>query len=137
MGDFDEIITTFPSPLKHKQAKQNIIGQNNNKQTNTRKKLKYKDALRALIWKGLAESSPQPALAPGRLGRGAVQSGLCPQLSASQLLAPTPASHGPEPFQGVSLSAAPHLLNSYVPPSTSQQVVCGYQAGGYEANSGK
>lgn len=67
MGDFDEIITTFPSPLrqtgktKHNRTKQQ---QTNKNQT----KLKHKDVLRAFIWKGLTESSPQPALAPGRLG---------------------------------------------------------------------
>lgn len=52
-----------------------------------------------------------------------------------------PSSHTsfsqPKPFQGVSLSVAPHLLSSYVPPSTSQQAVCGHQAGGHEANAGK
>lgn len=44
MGDLDEIITTFPSPLKDKQAKQNIMGQKQ-QQTKTRKKLKHKDVL--------------------------------------------------------------------------------------------
>lgn len=69
MGDLDEIITTFPSPLKHKQAKQNIMGQKQQQTNkNQKKKLKHKDVLRAFIWKGLAESSPQSALAPGRLG---------------------------------------------------------------------
>lgn len=38
MGDFDEIITTFPSPLKHKQAKRNIIEQKQQQQTNKNEK---------------------------------------------------------------------------------------------------
>lgn len=137
MGDLDEIITTFPSPLKHKQAKQNIMGQKQQQTNKNQKKTKAQGCSEGVHMEGAGRVLPTACTGTGQAGpRSCVKWPVPPTLCK-----PTPGSHTSfsrlEPFQGVSLSVAPHLLSSYVPPSTFQQAVCGHQAGGHEANFGK
>lgn len=85
MGDFDEIITTFPSPLKHKQAKGNITGQ---KQQQTNKHQKKTKA------QGCSEGVHTEGAGTGQAGpRSRAKWPVPPTLCMPP--APTPASHGP------------------------------------------
>ena len=77
MGDFDEIITTFPSPLKHKQAKGNITGQ---KQQQTNKHQKKTKA------QGCSEGVHTEGAGTGQAGRRSRAKWPVPRLSACPLL---------------------------------------------------
>lgn len=73
---------------------------------------------------GPAEPSPRSALAQGRLGQGAVQSGLCPDSLQGKPFAPSFSQLGA--FQSVSLPAAPHLL---IPASLNIPACCMWTPG--------
>lgn len=105
MGDLDEIITTFPSPLKHKQAKQNRMGQKQQQTNKNQKKTEAQGCSEGVHMEGAGRVLPTACAGTGQAGpRSCVKWPVPPTLSASQLLAPAPASHG------TSLSRVSHSL---------------------------
>lgn len=103
MGDFDEIITTFPSPLKHKQAKQNIIGQKQQQTNKNQKKTKAQGCSEGIHMEGAGRVLPTACAGTGQAGpRSRAKWPVPPTLCKPP--APTPASHGP------SLSRVSHSL---------------------------
>lgn len=132
MGDLDEIITTFP-PFKTQTGK---TKHNRTKQQQTNKNQKKKQSMGHSYRRG-GQSLPTACTGPGQAGLGScAKRPVPPTLSKPTLHSQTSFSQL-EPFQGVSLSVAPHLLNSSLTPHTPQKAVCGCQAGGHEANFGK